>query len=62
VQAEAMVTRFDHPTVGGYRGFTRAWSFGDEAGADPLPAPALDQHGAELRAEADRLRQDAGDD
>jgi crotonobetainyl-CoA:carnitine CoA-transferase CaiB-like acyl-CoA transferase len=57
VEAEAMVTRFDHPTVGGYRGFARAWSFGETAGSQPLPAPALDQHGAQVRAEADRLRQ-----
>ena len=57
VEAEAMVTRFDHPAVGGYRGFAGAWSFGGTTNSPPLPAPALDQHGAEVRAEADRLRQ-----
>ncbi|MBK7656285.1 MAG: CoA transferase [Betaproteobacteria bacterium] len=55
VLAEDMVQRFDHPVVGSYRGFTRGWAFGRTPGPDPFAAPVLDQHGDELRAEADRL-------
>ncbi|HEX2544511.1 MAG TPA: CoA transferase [Ramlibacter sp.] len=54
VQAEEMVTDFTHPVVGRYRGFTRAWVFGRTPGPQPFAAPALDEHGDELRAEADR--------
>lgn len=56
VLAGDMVTGFDHPVVGRYRGFTRGWQFGRTPGPAPFSAPALDQHGDELRAEADRLR------
>lgn len=53
-EAEGMVARFEHPTVGPYRGFTRAWKFDRTPGPEPFAAPALDQHGAEIKAEADR--------
>jgi crotonobetainyl-CoA:carnitine CoA-transferase CaiB-like acyl-CoA transferase len=56
VRAEGMVTEFVHPTVGSYRGFTRAWSFGRTPGPEPFAAPTLDQHGDALRAEADAAR------
>jgi crotonobetainyl-CoA:carnitine CoA-transferase CaiB-like acyl-CoA transferase len=56
VQAEDMVTTFEHPVVGTYRGFTRGWAFGRTPGPEPHAAPALDEHGDALRAEADRLR------
>jgi crotonobetainyl-CoA:carnitine CoA-transferase CaiB-like acyl-CoA transferase len=56
VLAENMVTSLDHPVVGRYRAFTRAWSFGRTPGPDPTAAPTLDQHGDEVRAEADALR------
>lgn len=56
VQAEEMVTTFDHPVVGPYRGFTRGWAFGRTPGPEPFAAPALDEHGDAVRAEADRLR------
>lgn len=55
VQAEGMVARFEHPVAGPYRGFTRGWVFGRTPGPEPFAAPALDQHGEQLRAEADRL-------
>jgi crotonobetainyl-CoA:carnitine CoA-transferase CaiB-like acyl-CoA transferase len=55
VLAENMVTSLDHPVVGRYRAFTRAWSFGRTPGPDPTAAPTLDQHGDEVRAEADAL-------
>jgi crotonobetainyl-CoA:carnitine CoA-transferase CaiB-like acyl-CoA transferase len=56
VQVEEMVTTFDHPVVGPYRGFTRGWAFGRTPGPAPYAAPALDEHGDAVRAEADRLR------
>jgi crotonobetainyl-CoA:carnitine CoA-transferase CaiB-like acyl-CoA transferase len=59
VLSEDMVASFEHPVAGRYRGFTRAWAFGRTSGPDPFAAPALDQHGAELRAEADSLRTSA---
>lgn len=50
VAAEAMVQRFEHPLVGGYRGLSRAIGFGDA----PLPpvrsAPAFGQHSDEVLA------------
>lgn len=55
VQAEGMVAQFEHPVAGPYRGFTRGWVFGRTPGPEPFAAPALDQHGERLRAEADRL-------
>lgn len=55
VLAEEMVTTFDHPVVGRYRGFTRAVKFGRTPGPEPFAAPALDQHGASVREAADRL-------
>lgn len=61
VLAEDMVTGFDHPVVGHYRGFTRGWHFGRTPGPVPFAAPVLDQHGDEVRAEADRLRSQGKD-
>ena len=55
VTAEAMVATFEHPVVGRYRGFTRAVKFGRTPGPEPFAAPALDQHGDQVRAAADRL-------
>ncbi|MEJ5990330.1 CoA transferase [Ramlibacter sp. PS3R-8] len=56
VVAQGMIGAFDHPVVGRYRGFTRAWVFGRTPGPAPFSAPALDQHGDAVRAEADHLR------
>ena len=56
VRAEGLVGAFDHPVVGSYRGFTRAWQFGRTPGPEPFAAPVLDQHGEAVRAHADRLR------
>ena len=56
VLAEDMVTTFDHPVVGKYQGFTRGWTFSRTPGPAPYAAPTLDQHGDQIKAEADRLR------
>lgn len=55
VAAEAMITTFEHPVVGRYRGFTRAVKFGRTPGPEPFAAPVLDQHGDVVRDAADRL-------
>ncbi|MCG2591467.1 CoA transferase [Ramlibacter sp. XY19] len=54
VASEDMIQRFEHPTVGGYRGFAGAWKFGRTPGPAPFAAPALDEHGEQLRKEADQ--------
>jgi crotonobetainyl-CoA:carnitine CoA-transferase CaiB-like acyl-CoA transferase len=54
VQSEGMIARFEHPVAGGYRGFAGAWRFGRTPGPAPFAAPALDEHGEQLRAEADK--------
>ena len=56
VRAEGMVHAFSHPAVGRYRGFAGAWKFGRTPGPRPFAAPALDEHGDELRAATDRAR------
>jgi crotonobetainyl-CoA:carnitine CoA-transferase CaiB-like acyl-CoA transferase len=44
VQAEAMMADFAHPTLGTYRGFTRAVKFWRTPGPEPFAAPTLGQH------------------
>lgn len=44
VLAEDMVASFAHPTLGSYRGFTRAVQFGRTPGPAPFAAPTLGQH------------------
>jgi crotonobetainyl-CoA:carnitine CoA-transferase CaiB-like acyl-CoA transferase len=56
VRAEEMLAHLEHPVVGSYRGFARAWKFDRTPGPDPFAAPTLDQHGDAIRAEADRLQ------
>ena len=51
-QAEDLITTFQHPVLGSYRGFTRAIAFARTPGPQPFAAPTLDQHGDALRAEA----------
>lgn len=48
VQAESMVATFAHPTLGSYRGFTRAVTYGRTPGPAPFAAPTLGQHNAQL--------------
>lgn len=44
VAAEAMITTFDHPVIGSYRGFTGPIKFGRTPGPQPYAAPAFGQH------------------
>lgn len=56
--AEDMIATFDHPVVGDYRGFTRAYKFGRTPGPAPFAAPVLDQHGERIRGAVDGAGQD----
>jgi len=51
VLAEDMVATFAHPTLGTYRGFTRAMVFGRTPGPEPFAAPTLGQHTDAVLAE-----------
>ncbi len=48
VRAEELISTFEHPTAGRYRGFTRAIKFGRTPGPDPFAAPTLGQHSDEV--------------
>lgn len=50
VQAEDMIGTFEHPTLGSYRGFTRAIEFARTPGPEPFAAPVLGEHTRELKA------------
>ena len=49
--AEDMVVELPHPTLGAYRGFTRAWVYSRTPGPTPFAAPTLGQHTGEVRDE-----------
>jgi crotonobetainyl-CoA:carnitine CoA-transferase CaiB-like acyl-CoA transferase len=49
VAAEQIMTTIPHPTLGAYRGISRAIKFGRTVGPEPFAAPALDQDAAELQ-------------
>ncbi|HYG41997.1 MAG TPA: CoA transferase [Bordetella sp.] len=54
VQAEAMITHYEHPVAGGYRGLAGAFKQAD-AGGDvpaPRPAPVFGQHTDDVLGEA----------
>ena len=48
VAAEGMIADFAHPTLGSYRGFTRAIAFDRTPGPAPFAAPTLGQHTQQL--------------
>jgi len=50
VLAEDLVTRFEHPILGSYRGFTRPVAYGRTPGPEPFAAPTLGQHNDRVRA------------
>ena len=55
VLAQGLVTEFEHPVVGHYRGFTAPVEFSRTPGPIPFAAPTLGQHSDAIRTEA--LRQ-----
>jgi crotonobetainyl-CoA:carnitine CoA-transferase CaiB-like acyl-CoA transferase len=57
VQSQDMITTYEHPVVGQYRGLKRSLRFSRTPGPDPFAAPTLGQHTELVRAEAERLRQ-----
>lgn len=57
VQSQDMITTFEHPIVGRYRGLKRSLRFSRTPGPDPFAAPTLGQHTELVRSEAKRLRQ-----
>ena len=56
VQSQDMITTFDHPIVGRYRGLKRSLRFSRTPGPEPFAAPTLGQHTDLVRNEAKRLR------
>ncbi|WP_347554187.1 CoA transferase [Robbsia sp. KACC 23696] len=52
VLAEEMVTTYDYPGVGRYRGFRQPIRFGDMPSGQPLAAPAFGQHSTAVLREA----------
>jgi len=54
VAAEEMIADIAHPTLGSYRGFTRAIAFDRTPGPAPFAAPTLGQHTQMLRDTLDR--------
>ena len=48
--AEGLVTTFDHPAAGRYRGVRKPVKFSATPGPEPFAAPALGQHNAEILA------------
>lgn len=56
VHAEGMVTRFEHPSLGSYRGFAGAIEFDRTPGPPAFAAPTLGQHTEALKAAAQESR------
>lgn len=52
VLAEDVVTDFEHPLVGNYRGLSRAIKFSRTSGPDSFAAPTMGQHSDEILKEA----------
>ncbi|WP_321924753.1 CaiB/BaiF CoA transferase family protein [Paraburkholderia guartelaensis] len=52
VLAEEMVTRYDYPGVGAYRGFREPIRFGATPAPDPIAAPAFGEHSDVVLREA----------
>ena len=60
VLAEGMVSTFEHPVVGRYRGVTQAIKFGRTPGPAPFAAPTLGQHGATILGDGEPPAPGAG--
>lgn len=55
VLAEGMITEFEHPVVGRYRGLKRTIKFDRTPGPDPFTAPTIGQHNALIDQEIDGI-------
>jgi len=56
VASQDIITNFEHPVVGKYRGLKRSIKFSRTPGPDPFAAPTLGQHTDLIRSEVKRLR------
>ena len=56
VHSQDMITDYQHPVVGRYRGLQRPIRFSRTPGPKPFAAPTLGQHTALVKDEAQRLR------
>ena len=57
VASQDLLTTYEHPVVGTYRGLKRSIKFSRTPGPDSFAAPTLGQHTNLIRAEAKRLNQ-----
>ena len=57
VASQDLLTTYEHPVVGSYRGLKRSIKFSRTPGPDSFAAPTLGQHTDLIRAEAKRLKQ-----
>jgi formyl-CoA transferase len=57
VASQDLLTTYEHPVVGTYRGLKRSIKFSRTPGPDSFAAPTLGQHTDLIRAEAKRLNQ-----
>jgi formyl-CoA transferase len=57
VASQDLLTTYEHPVVGTYRGLKRSIKFSRTPGPDSFAAPTLGQHTDLIRAEAKRLKQ-----
>lgn len=56
VASQDLITSYQHPVVGPYRGLKRSIRFGRTPGPEPFAAPTLGQHTEIIRQEAQRLK------
>jgi crotonobetainyl-CoA:carnitine CoA-transferase CaiB-like acyl-CoA transferase len=56
VASQDLITKYEHPVVGTYRGLKSSIKFSRTPGPDPFAAPTLGQHTDLIRSEAKRLR------
>jgi crotonobetainyl-CoA:carnitine CoA-transferase CaiB-like acyl-CoA transferase len=56
VLAQDMLTEFEHPIVGRYRGLKRSIKFDRTPGPDPFTAPTLGQHNHLIEQEIERIQ------
>lgn len=59
VLAQDMITEYEHPVVGRYRGLKRTIKFDRTPGPDPFTAPILGQHNEIVQQEIDRIQTNA---